>query len=198
MKTKSLAWLLTFSLATAAPTFAYADTDTPAPAPAPAPAAVAVAAEAPAVVAPSTQTTGRGVGFGFENGLFGRAFEQGVRIRFPIARYFAFNLRGISTLGATEPDPRWELGGRVELIGHSPIFLNLVRLYGGGGPEIAARVSGPGEKEAALGGGGHFGFEFFLNPHMSFFTEIGGHAGNEVTAGGTVLAGMMLYPFTGP
>jgi hypothetical protein len=108
------------------------------------------------------------------------------------------NLRGISTFGAMEGDTRWELGGRLEIVGHTPVFLDLVRLYGGGGPEIAARASGPGEKKAAWGGGGHFGFEFFLKPQMSFFTEIGGHAGNELTGGGTALAGMMFYPFTGP
>lgn len=150
------------------------------------------------VVRPSEQRTGRGVGFGMDNGLFGRAFEQGARVHFPVLSFMDVNLRGISTLAPTEGDTRWELGGRLELVGHTPVFLNLVRLYGGGGPEIAAHASGPGEKKAAWGGGGHFGFEFFLRPQMSFFTEIGGHAGNELTGGGTALAGMMFYPFTGP
>ncbi len=163
--------------------------------------AIAHADDSPAspdVVKPSERRTGRGVGFGMDNGMFGRAFEQGVRVRLPILDFMAVNLRGISTLAALENKTRWELGGRVEVIGHTPVYLNLVRLYGGGGPEIAMHTLGPGEKKARFGGGGHFGFEFFLKPTMSFFTEIGGHAGNDQTGGGTVLAGMMFYPFTGP
>jgi hypothetical protein len=155
-------------------------------------------AKEPDVVKPSSSPAGRGVAFGFDNGLFGRAFEQSARIRLPIAEYFAVNLRGISTFGPMADDTRWELGGRVELVGHTPVYLNLVRLYGGGGPEVAARATGPGDKKTAFGGGGHFGFEFFLKPSMSFYAEIGGHGGNELTAGGTAVAGMMFYPFTGP
>ena len=156
------------------------------------------ATKEPDVVRPSSTPAGRGVAFGFDNGLFGRAFEQSARIRLPLADFFSVDLRGISTFGPMANDTRWELGGRLELVGRTPVYLNLVRLYGGGGPEVAARASGPGDKKTSFGAGGHFGFEFFLNPNMSFYTEIGGHSGNELTAGGTAVAGMMFYPFTGP
>lgn len=154
--------------------------------------------ESSEIARPSTTPAGRGVGLGSDQGLFGRAYAQGVRFRIPVFEHFAFNLRGISTFGHVGSDVRWELGGRAEIIGHTPVYLNLVRLYGGGGPEVAARVSGPGPRSARFGGGGHFGFEFFLSPAVSFFLEVGGHGGDELTAGGTALAGVMLYPFTGP
>jgi hypothetical protein len=157
------------------------------------------AAQEPDVAKPKPTPTGRGVGFGLDNGLFGRAYAQGLRVRFPLGDQFAFNLRGISTFGMAEDEARWELGGRAEFIGHTPVYYNLVRLYGGGGPEIATRVAGPGPRDKTrFGGGGHFGFEFFLTPGMSFFAEIGGHAGDGLTGGGTVLGGMMFYPFTAP
>jgi hypothetical protein len=157
------------------------------------------AAQEPDMTKPPPTTPGRGVGFGLDNGLFGRAYAQGLRVRFPLGEHFAFNVRGISTFGQVEDEGRWELGGRAEFIGHTPVYYNLVRLYGGGGPEVARRVAGPGpSNKTRFGGGGHFGFEFFLKPGMSFFAEIGGHSGDGLTGGGTVLGGMMFYPFTGP
>jgi hypothetical protein len=37
-----------------------------------------------------------------------------------------------------------------------------------------------------------------LRPTLSFFAEIGGHAGDDLTGGGTVVAGMAFYPFVSP
>lgn len=153
--------------------------------------------EAPTAPRPSESRTGRGVAFGVENGLFGRAFEQGLKLRIPVLEHWDVGLRGISTFGEQAGDTTWYVGGRLDIVGHSPTYLNLVRLYGGGGPEVFAKANGVGDK-LLVGGGGHFGFEFFLNPKMSFYAEIGGHGGNELTAGGTAIAGMMLYPFSGP
>jgi hypothetical protein len=151
------------------------------------------------VAKPKATPAGRGVGFGLDNGLFGRAYAQGLRVRFPLGDHFALNLRGISTFGPGGEQDRWEVGGRPELIGHTPVYYNLVRIYGGGGPEVATRIAGQGPPDKTrFGVGGHFGFEFFLKPGMSFFAEIGGHSGDELTVGGTVVAGMMFYPFTAP
>jgi hypothetical protein len=145
-----------------------------------------------------TSPAGRGFALGFDNGLFGRAYEQGFRLRVPILEHFALGLRGVSAFGERGGDLAWHLGGRAELIGHSPVYLNLVRLYGGGGPEVTTRVQGTGGDKTLIGGGGQFGFEFFVGPKMSFFAEIGGRAGDDLTGGGTAIAGMMLYPFAGP
>jgi hypothetical protein len=150
------------------------------------------------VAQPSPRPTGRGVGLGVDNGVFGRAYEHGLRFRIPILEHWAVNLRGLSVLGERADELHWYLGGRLDVVGHGPVYLNLVRLYGGGGPEVLARVQGSTDEKVLIGFGGHFGVEFFLNPKMSFFTEIGGHSGNDLTAGGTALAGLILYPFSGP
>ena len=142
--------------------------------------------------------TGRGVSLGFDNGLFGRAYEQGVRLRVPILEHFDLALRGVSAFGDREGELGWYAGGRAEIIGHSPVYLNLVRVYGGGGPEVTTRLQGSGGDKTLIGGGGEFGFEFFVSPRISFFAEIGGRAGDDLTGGGTAIAGMMLYPFAGP
>jgi hypothetical protein len=161
--------------------------------------AFAAADEAPVAAPRGGPPAGRGLALGFDNGVFGRAYEQGLRIRIPILGHYAFGLRGVSAFGDRSGELAWYLGGRAELIGHTPVFLNLVRLYGGGGPEVLTRVHGTGGGDQTLiGGGGQFGFEFFLHPKMSFFVEIGGRARDDVTRGGTAIAGMMLYPFTGP
>jgi hypothetical protein len=155
-------------------------------------------APAEAVVQPSDKRTGRSVGFGVENGLSGRAFEQGVKLRIPILEHFGVQLRGVSAFGDAGGDTAYYLGGRIDLVGQTPVYLNLVRLYGGGGPEVLTRVAGPGGDKTLIGGGGQFGFEFFVSPKMAFYVEIGGHSGNELTGGGTAIAGMTLYPFSGP
>jgi hypothetical protein len=147
-----------------------------------------------APTAPSA--AGRGFAFGLDNGLFGSAYEQGFRLRVPVLEHFAIGLRGISAIGDRAGEGTWSVGGRAEIIGHSPVYMNLVRVYGGGGPEVMTRLEGIGGDKTAIGGGGQFGFEFFMNPKFSFFAEIGGHSGDATNGGGTALAGLMLYPFS--
>jgi hypothetical protein len=132
-----------------------------------------------------------------DNGLLGRAYGQGLRVRLPLGEHFAVSLRGLSAMGERAGDFTWYAGGRGEIIGHTPVYLNLVRLYGGGGPEVVTRLQGSTGDKTIVGLGGQFGFEFFLSPGFSFFAEIGGRAGDDLHGGGTVLAGMMLYPFSG-
>jgi hypothetical protein len=155
-------------------------------------------ADEPDVPRPAAERTGRGPAIGLDNGIMGRAYEQGLRVRIPIFQHFAIGLRGLSTFGERAGDIAWYVGGRAEIVGHSPVYLDHVRLYGGGGPEVITRVQGSGGDKTSVGGGGQFGFEFFFGPSLSFFAEIGGHSGDDLTAGGTALAGLMLYPFTGP
>ncbi len=147
--------------------------------------------------APAPPPAGRGVAFGLEQGLFGRTYEQGLKVRLPLGEHWGVHLRGLSAFGEFGGETNWHVGGRAELIGQSRVFLNLFRLYGGGGPEVTARAAGSLGDKTSIGGGGQFGFEFFHHPNMSFYLEIGGHSGSEVTAGGTAIAGMMFYPFGG-
>jgi hypothetical protein len=161
------------------------------------PRAESASAEERAVVRPSPRPTGEGFGLGLDQGLFGSAFAQGLGVRIPILAPYAIAVRGMSAFGDRAGQTEWDAGGRLEFIGHSPVFLNLVRLYGGGGPEVLTRVTGGTGDKTVIGGGGQVGAEFFLGPAMSFFLEVGGHAGNALYGGATALGGIMFYPFTG-
>jgi hypothetical protein len=188
--------------------------------------ATVVATPPPAEVQPMQLTvpwngpTGRGVGIGFEEGAWAGVWGNGLRVFVPFyeaigGRYagsIGMNLRGLVFFGSGEACGTVNVvapiscssvtndhyGGRFELIGRSPVFLNLVRLYGGGGVELFSVFgSDVSDHAVKVGGGGQFGFEFFLGRRFSFYLEVGGHsgAGNYVQGGETVIAGMNVYPF---
>ena len=94
----------------------------------------------------------------------------------PVTKPFGLRVRGIMVFGQPDLGDSMAAGGRAELIGRTPAYLNLVRLYGGGG---------------------FFGFEFFLHAKMPFFLEVGGNSGTVGTsgAGATIEAGVQMYPF---
>jgi hypothetical protein len=147
----------------------------------------------PQLRVPWTGPPVRDFAFAYENGLFGHGFGQGIRVKIPFHAHWGMNVRGLSVF-RTEAAAEWILGGRIEYWGQSPIFLNLVRLYGGGGPQLFVHVKG-GNNNLMWGGGGQFGFEFFANRRMAFFLEVGGNGGGDLPTGATVLAGMNVYPF---
>ncbi len=137
------------------------------------------------------------VSFGYENGIWGGAFVQGLRVKIPVHPNWGLAARPLMMHSLSGAEYRADLGGRLELYGASPVFLNFARIYGGGGAQVFQAVSGlPGSKPTT-GGGGHFGFEFFFTPKSSFFLEVGGTSGaaGGVGTGGTALAGVTWYPF---
>jgi hypothetical protein len=174
-----------------------------------------VSTEVYQVTVPWHGPTGGGVGIGFEEGAWAGVWGNGLRVFVPFyeqiggrnAGSIGMDLRGLVFFGSgvvcMGPTPclngsRDRYGGRFDLIGRSPVFLNLVRLYGGGGVEVfSAFGSTVSDHTAYVGGGGHFGFEFFLSRRFSFYLEVGGHSGanNSLPGGETVIAGMNVYPF---
>jgi hypothetical protein len=155
------------------------------------------ASEGPTVVRPFEGRGGTGVSLAYDNGGWGGEFAQGLRLRMPLLSHWAVNLRAIALHGLEREPYRFDLGGRLELIGHTPVYLNLVRLYGGGGVQVFRPLSGVDQAETAVGGGGQFGFEFFLSRRAAFFLEVGGSSGSqgEFAAGATLAAGVQVYPF---
>jgi len=156
-----------------------------------------------ALTLPWTEPSGRGVSFSYENGAFGVDWEQGLKIQFPFNPFFALNIRPmlLMELSGLVPNNAISLGGRIELIGRTPVLLNLIRIYGGGGGGPFVDLTGPRKGQVSSEGGGQFGFEFFLQPHFSFYTEIGGNgcgAGAGLCSGATVVAGMSIYPWSLP
>ncbi len=177
------------ALALGAPAFARAETAT----------TTATTTEDPWLVSrlriPWTEPSGTGVALGYENGSWGGEWAQGIRLRIPIGSAFSIDLRGL-VLGGLNID-RWDLGGRLDLSGGSPVFLNFVRIYGGGGVQVFRPVAGVDQRKVSVGGGGHFGMELFLTPFMSWIFEVGGSSGSQdgFGAGATIMAGVQFYPF---
>jgi hypothetical protein len=134
------------------------------------------------------------VDVGYANGVWGSAFAQALILKVPVHPNFGVVLRPMALYDTTS---RVDLGGRVEVYGASPVFLNFARIYGGGGVHVFDAVSGVSNPTPTWGGGGHFGFEFFYVPRSSFFIEIGGtsYAQGNVAGGGTAMAGITFYPF---
>jgi hypothetical protein len=153
---------------------------------------------------PWSGPTGKGFSLGIEEGAWGGAFGTGVRGQIPLGRYFGITLRaayvfGNAPVGTTPATfPTQHLGGRIDFVGKSPVFLNLVRLYGGGGVEMFSAVGAGADHSPHFSGGGHFGFEFFASKWSSFYLEVGGHAPIDpgMPAGQTLIVGMMFYPFS--
>jgi hypothetical protein len=191
-----------------------APADTPAvvvsaPPPPPAPPVLGVPSVQLAV--PWTGLTGEGVGLGLEEGGWSGVWGTGLRIHIPFfsgvgeggnhGGSFGATLRGLVLTGpntSTAEAPADHFGGRLELVGRSPVFLNLLRIYGGGGVELFSAFGTGVSRKALVSGGGQFGFEFFLVRRFSFFLEVGGHGGVDagLPGGETVIAGMNVYPFS--
>jgi hypothetical protein len=205
---RQLTLILVTGLARATLAEEPAKTETSAPAeeqPAPAPA------QGDYLRIPWTGESGTGVGFGYENGLWGPAFGVGVRVKVPLpwwgeserykrskedkGPYYPW---GVALRGVTTDNPSY-VGARLDLFGQSPTLLNLVRIYGGGGPQVFAVHTTEKLSSASWGVGGAFGFEFFFARSTGFFIEVGGTyldtAYVHDLTGAAIVAGMNVYPF---
>jgi hypothetical protein len=145
-----------------------------------------------------SEPVGQGFSLAFENGAWGERWSQGLRIGVPLGRHAGVNARGLFLSGIDPVDDgpfTADAGGRIDVIGRSYPLLNVVRLYGGGGVQVFVPAFNLGDRKTRVGGGGHFGFEFFQSPYLSFFVEVGGQGGLPAP-GATILAGMAFYPWT--
>jgi hypothetical protein len=155
--------------------------------------AASSADETPAEPASDSQRFGRGVAIGYENGLWGPAFAQAIRLRLPLHEHFGVAAKGLM-IHDFGTEYRGDAGGRIDLYGCSSIIAGFARLYGGGGMNVTYPFAGPSSKKAAVGGGGYFGFEFFQTQRLSWILEVGGGSGlGTRDAGATVVAGLQGY-----
>jgi hypothetical protein len=154
------------------------------------------AGETARVRLPWSEPSGTGIALAYDAGLWGSAWTQSIRARLPLHDQFGVATRGLIAFPDVGDETLIHLGARLELYGHTPVMLNVIRLYGGGGPQLFYPVDEAGDGEARWGGGGHFGFEFFISPGFSWILEIGGNGSSiEELTGATVMAGLNLYPF---
>ena len=147
---------------------------------------------------PWTGPSGEGLALGMSVGSWGGAMATGIRARVPLHHAFGLQLQ-VLTLARTgeqaENNGRLDVGGRLEFYGASPVFLNLVRIYGGGGISVFYPVIGVPTAHPMIGGGGHFGFEFFNSEHFAYYLEVGGNSGSmgAFGSGPTIMTGMHFY-----
>ncbi|MFO0728364.1 MAG: hypothetical protein U1E65_31580 [Myxococcota bacterium] len=146
---------------------------------------------------PWTEPSGQSLSFAYDNGSWGGNWTQSVRVFVPFGDHFGGLARGLVMFGGPTFGERIDVGGRLELIGRSPVLLNFVRLYGGGGISLMSPVHGVDKPQLTVGGGGQFGFEFFMTPHIAWTLEVGGNSGSQdgFGSGATILAGINIYPF---
>lgn len=145
----------------------------------------------------------RGVGFGFDQGLWGHSMGQSIKVSIPfgkrVGQFFGLRLRGLAVHDVWSGTADGAYGGGLEMFGRTPVYLGLLRLYGGGGVWVGARPFRPAgdmTKLLAVGGGGHFGVEFMLTPRMTITLEVGAQSGihgRRLDAGPSVMAGFMTW-----
>ena len=145
----------------------------------------------------------RGVGFGFDQGLWGHTMGQTLKLSIPfgkrIGQFGGIRLRGMMAHDVWGQTSDGAYGGGIELFGRTPVFLGLLRVYGGGGVWAGGRPfrpNGDTTRVWAVGGGGHFGVEFVLTPRMTITFEVGGQSGihaRRIDAGPSVMAGFMMW-----
>jgi hypothetical protein len=168
-------------------------------------AAAEIAPNHDTAVPANTRQVEHSVAFSYEDGIWGAAWVQGLRITVPLHPHWGLVMRPLTmmqmpmkwTYSEGGDAYRTDLGGRVELYAASALLLNFARVYGGGGPQVfysAAGVAGP---KATFGGGGHLGCEFFLAPRAALFTELGATSGAQggFGAGGSAMLGLTWYPW---
>jgi hypothetical protein len=141
-----------------------------------------------------------GVGIGMDHGLWGTRYGSSLKLDLPfghgkIGKVFGVRLR--SVVVHNDDDGQFSPIGMAgaELFGRTPVFLGLVRLYGGGGFYYGKPLAIEGA-EPALIGGGHYGMEFAASPRLAFTLEVGGQGPihpDEVDAGASVMAGTTVY-----
>ena len=118
--------------------------------------------------------------FGFNIGQYQRDFGLGVNITSPyfLHEYVAVRLRANfmfyehpQNLEMTwTPYTNFTLG----LIGVGGTISDFARLYGEGGFILIIPDDEFSSSSSDLGGYGLFGFEFFMNPHINYYIELGG------------------------
>lgn len=145
----------------------------------------------------------RGFGLGFDQGLWGHGFGQTLKILIPfgkrVGQFFGLRLRGIAVYDVTNNPLDTAFAGGLELFGRSPVYLGLVRIYGGGGLWAGGRPFRPASDSSrgfGVAGGGHFGVEFVLTSRVGMTIELGGKSPVHalgLDAGATVTGGMMVY-----
>lgn len=144
----------------------------------------------------------RGVGVGFDQGLWGSGFGQSLKVSIPfgkrVGQFFGLRVRGLAVYGPGQGlDPVF--GGGLEIFGRTPVFLGLLRAYGGGGAWATTRPlipEGDTTARSGIGGGGHFGLEIVISPRTTFTFEIGGQSPTHargLDGGASVTGGIMLY-----
>ena len=154
-----------------------------------------VAAADPDVSPPWREASGTGVALGVENGIWGRNYVTGLRARIPVDAHWAIVVGPLAVHGIGSDPYRLDALGRLDVVGGSLPYFNILRVYGGGGLRVGTQVTGTPTRKVVVGVGGQVGVEVFFGPGVSAYLEVGGTGDNNggFTAGGTVIGGIHTY-----
>jgi hypothetical protein len=122
--------------------------------------------------------------------------SAGLQVFVPVSNLFAVVARPMLAGGASSRD--LDLGGRLDVQVHSPVYANLVRVYLGVGPQGFYELRGEQAHSRDFSGGWDVGAEVFLNQHFAVHWEMG-TSGGDVTsgAGPAFTVGFRAYPGSG-
>lgn len=137
----------------------------------------------------------RGAGFGIDMNSLANDVSAGLQLFVPASRSFAVVARPMLTGGASSRD--LDLGGRVELQLHSPIYDNRVRVYLGVGPQGFYELRGEAAHSRDFSGGWDAGAEVFVSPRFGVHWEMGTSGGSVTSGAGPAFSvGFRAYPWT--
>ncbi len=156
---------------------------------------------------PWNEPAGRGPSIGYNFGLWGGENGLAVHLRFPLGlthpgHHWGLDVRGIlltenyHDFALNKIESRRSYGLRVGLFGQSEVFLNLFRVFGGGGAIYVEHGKGPSAPNWV--GTGGFGIEFFIWRAVSYYMQIEGRSRILAQEDNfiTFVAGVQLYPFS--
>ncbi len=134
---------------------------------------------------------GRGVALSVGGGFRGDGSEVEFRLRIPLAKEWGLLLRYSASLPAASPQT--SMAAALEVVRQSPIFLNLVRLYVGGGFRASVPTDSSGQTYVAWSPGINalIGAELFFARNASLFFDTGPDLGyGPLTKAGASGAGL--------
>lgn len=138
----------------------------------------------PAPTAPGSDSTrlafGQGAGVGLEMNSLANDVSAGITLFVPVSRVVAVGARPIITGG--DGTSTLDVGTRLEVQLRSPMYLNLLRVYVGVGPQGFYEIHGPERHHTDFSGGWDIGTEVFVGRNLGLHWEMG-------TSGGSVSGG---------
>ncbi len=130
--------------------------------------------------APSSSAFRGGAAVGIDMNSMAAELAPGLTLLIPVSRLVAINARPMA-LGTSG---NLDVGGRLEVQLRSPLYLRVLRVYFGTGPQGFTEVRGGELHQKDFSGGWDVGTEIFLSPRFAVHWEMGTSGGGVLGAAG--------------